>query len=967
MNRRSLSLGARQTRAPLIGTGLLILLAAFGLQAASNDTTSRPIVGQRVASGARITPTAAEGSVFEPLNPEVGGDPTIRANQAVTTTISPDGRTLLLLTSGYNYWTDAAGATLSFDEFVFVYDISSGRPQKTQVLRVPNSFMGLAWHPSGDEFYVSGGQNDNVHVFARQGALFEARGLPIPLGHVDGLGLDTRNDPSIGWLKVPPLAAGVAVNRSGNRLVVANLENDSISLVGLDDRRVLDEIDLRPGKLASTAAGRAGGEFPLWVVVKGDTKAYVSSLRDREIVVLDLAGDQLNVTRRIRMTGNPNRLILDRAQERLLVALDNSDTVAVIDTATDRVVRTIDVNAPFRASRGDSRYTGSHPNSLALSPDDDALFVTLGGTNAVAVVPLNEKGSSRIGLIPTGWYPNSVSVSADGRFLYVANAIAPGGPVDSSAPNQYVLQKRAGGLLTVPMPAPRALPDLTRQVLFNNGASSRSDREQKTLAFLRSKIKHVIYIVKENRTYDQVLGDLEKGNGDPSLTMFPEPISPNHHQLARQFVTLDSFYCSGAVSGDGWVWSTAGRTSDFTEKTIAVNYAGRGLSYDYEGMNRNINVSQRTVAERQAANPFVPADPDLLPGTADVAALDGPGGEKGKGYLWDAVRRAGLTVRNYGMYGDWTLNYLPEGQGYPPLLRNPRQQGVRVFFPAATGLRDVSDPYYREYDMQLPDFWRFKEWEQEFDAFVEKDRLPNLSLIELPHDHFGSFGSALDGVNTPETQMADNDYALGMIVEKVARSPFADSTLIFVVEDDAQDGPDHVDSQRSVAFVVGPYVRQGAVVSKHYSNPSMLRTIVEILGAEPMGLQVALAEPMLDLFDPTERDWTYNAIVPDVLRTTELPLPRATARNTLPKTDWTTRFSTPGHPADYWERAMQGQDFERMDALDTDRFNRALWVGVMGTDVAYPAVRHGRDLSRNRVAFLRSGHAVAAASGSSSR
>ena len=618
----------------------------------------------------------------------------------------------------------------------------------------------------------------------------------------------------------------------------------------------------------------------------------------------------------------------------------------------------------------------------------------MGGTNSLAVVSLDDDdddegedkdkgkdkdkgaakqegkpdGEMRIGLIPTGWYPNSVSVSADGRYLYVVNAIAPAGPVNLTDANQYVLQKREAGLLTIPMPSPGVLAHLTRQALFNNGVKEQdlSDRNP-TMAFLSTKIKHVIYIVKENRTYDQVLGDLDRGNGDPSLTMFPDPISPNHHALARQFVTLDNTYCSGAVSGDGWVWSTAGRTSDFTEKTIAVNYAGRGASYDYEGMNRDINVSQATVAERQAANPLVPSDPDLLPGTADVAALDGPGGQKGKGYIWDSARRAGLSVRNYGMYGDWTLNYLPAGQGRPPLLRDPRSAGVQVFYPAATGLRPatadpltgVSDQYYREYDMKLPDFWRFKEWEHEFDRFVEEGALPNLTLIELPHDHFGEFGGALDGVDTPDEQMADNDYALGLIVQKVAHSPFADDTLIFVIEDDAQDGPDHVDSQRTIAYVIGPYVKQGAVVSKHYGNPNMLRTIADILKMEPMGLQVALAEPMTEVFDRSQRNWTYTAILPEILRQTQLPLASVTASNGLPSANAPARFATPRGTAEYWTEKMAGQDFGRMDNLDTAHFNRVLWEGLMGTTVPYPTVRHGRDLSKNRDALLKAAEASA--------
>jgi hypothetical protein len=323
------------------------------------------------------------------------------------------------------------------------------------------------------------------------------------------------------------------------------------------------------------------------------------------------------------------------------------------------------------------------------------------------------------------------------------------------------------------------------------------------------------------------------------------------------------------------------------------------------------------------------------------------------------VTTTSRCVRNYGFFGDWTLNYLPAGQGRPPLLRDPRSQGVQVFYPAATGLRDVSDPYYREYDMKLPDYWGFKEWEYEFDRYVEKGALPNLTLIELPHDHFGEFGGAIDGVNTPDTQMADNDYALGLIVEKVANSRFADDTLIFVVEDDAQDGPDHVDTQRTIAYVIGPYVKQGAVVSQHYGNPSMLRTIVDILKLEPMGLQVALADPMTDVFDRSQRSWTYTAVVPEVLRTTQLPLPTATAANSLPVSDRVGRFSKPRQTAGYWAKAMEGQNFNREDNLDTVKFNRVLWEGLMGSDVPYPAVRHGRDLSRKRDQLLKAADAAA--------
>ena len=272
------------------------LVLAAGLTAVGAPPQPKPrfIVGEKVATGARITPTAAPDSTFETLDPGIAADPSIRANQGVTTVTSPDGRTLLVLTSGYNYW-DLPGGIFTYDEFVFVYDISGGRPVKTQVLRIPYSFMGIAFAPSGQQFYVAGGLDDAVRVFARGGSTWAESGEPIALGHPGtGLGLDTG-----------PLAGGLAVTRNGRRLVVANVENDSVSLVDLEQRREIAERDLRPGKNDPAKAGVPGGDFPLWVAIKGETKAYVSSMRGREIVVLDLTGDQLRITNRIGVSGTP--------------------------------------------------------------------------------------------------------------------------------------------------------------------------------------------------------------------------------------------------------------------------------------------------------------------------------------------------------------------------------------------------------------------------------------------------------------------------------------------------------------------------------------------------------------------------------------------------------------------------------------------------------------------------------------
>ena len=231
---------------------------------------------------------------------------------------------------------------------------------------------------------------------------------------------------------------------------------------------------------------------------------------------------------------------------------------------------------------------------------------------------------------------------------------------------------------------------------------------------------------------------------------------------------------------------------------------------------------------------------------------------------------------------------------------------------------------------------------------MKNGKLPNLQLVRLPHDHFGDFTTAIDGVNTLDTQMADNNYAVGMLVEKVSKSPYKDNTLIFIIEDDAQNGGDHVDAHRSIAYVVGPYVKQRAVVSTPYNAVSMVRTIEEVLGLDPMGLADRLASPMADVFEDILRPWTYTAIVPEVLRTTQLPLPPKTASNSWPLTEYAKAFATPRWDAAYWQKVMAGQNFKVEDDLDEGRFNRALWHGLMGEDRPYPETRHGRDLSADR-------------------
>jgi YVTN family beta-propeller protein len=934
---------------------------------------------QILPTGMAITPTAAKGSVFQQLNPDLPDLPQFTVDHPVSTAVSPDGNTLLVLTTGYNRNNnrqDKAIAGLS-NEYVFVYDISRGQPTKQQVLQIPNTFVGLVWKPDGREFYVSGGPDDVVHIFEQAGGHWQEAGKGIPLVHGNGLGIESE-----------PLVAGLAVNPDGNRLLVANYQNDSVSVIDLQKRTKAAELDLRPGKNDPAKKGVAGGEYPYWPVFCGNDKAYVSSLRDREIVVLDMKR-QPRVLKRIKVQGQPNRLLLNREQTLLFAALDNSDSVGVLDTRADRLLATVRATAPENIFPNRKGFKGSNPNSLALSPDERHLYVTNGGTNSVAVIALAQPltRSKVEGLIPTGWYPNSVSVARDGSTLYIVNGKSDAGPNPRGCRNsfttatgqecytagQYILQLQKGGLLSLPVPVNNELDSLTDQVRRNNHFLSQGDEAplDPLFARLHAQIRHVIYIVKENRTYDQVLGDLEKGNGDPSLTLFKEPLTPNHHQLARSFVTLDNFYDSGDVSGDGWNWSSAARITDIVEKTIAPNYAGRKLPYDVEGKNREMNVSVASRQQRARLSPeqarLKDAD-DQLPGVADVAAPDSAEGQPGAGYLWDAARRAKLTVRNYGFFLDLSRYSNPHPL---PLLHNPAALARRVAFPVTPGLHGITDVYFRGFDQRFADYWRFKEWEREFDGYVKKDNLPALELVRFPHDHFGTFKDAADGVNTVETQMADNDYAVGLLVQKIAESRYSKDTLIFVVEDDAQNGPDHVDAHRSLCLVAGSYVKQGAVISERFNTVSLLRTIEAVLGIPPLGLNDAVQPPMTQIFTDTYAPWTYKARTPNVLRATKLPLPAAASASPATQSNGTLPSGVPPggtmpsetmpsetmpsetmHDAAYWESHTQGLDFSVEDRIDSDRFNLVLWQGLMGENVSYPTSRSGTDLRQNRGQLL---------------
>jgi DNA-binding beta-propeller fold protein YncE len=936
----------------------LAVLTAFC--AANVANAADPI---QLPNGLAITPIAAPHSELLPLNPHLDGKPDYSLSQPVSTALSPDGKRLLVLTSGYNKERGVRDGQTS--EFVLIYDAGVFPVRFVQALALPNTFCGLEWNPDGNEFYVSGGVDDKIYIFGRNDDNTFSRRASVALGHAHGKGI-LSNLPAPNNAQAPkPMVAGIAVNRSGTAALVANFYNDSVSMVDLKARKAAGELDLRPGASDKSKTGQAGGEYPFWIAIHDDDTAWVSSPRDREIVVLRLA-PSLSVTARIPIQGQPNRILLNKAQTKLYVAVDNADAISVIDAGTNKIVQTLGVVAPASMLASANLPRGANPNGMAISPDERTLYVTDGGTNAVAVVDLDAAGMGRVrGLIPTGWYPNAVAASGDGKSLYIANSKgvpgpnagdcrgdvkAPGVPDCSRKPASYVYELQKGSLLVAPLPGPMELDALTQRVAENNHFDRvRTTMPDAVIAAVRSHIQHVIYIVKENRTYDQVLGDLDVGDGDPTLAEFPEVLSPNHHALARRFVTLDNFLDSGEVSGVGWNWTVAARTTDYTEKTVPPQYANRGFMYDWEGMNRGINVGIGTLPERVKAQPLLGPnpDPDLLPGAVDVAAPDSDAGDAGSGYIWDEALRAGLTVRNYGFFCDLSRYENPQANpGYLPISKAPFAEGKLQAVATNKSLMALTDPYFRSFDQNAPDFYRFKEWEREFDAAAQSGNLPNLTLLRFAHDHFGNFGTAEDGIGTPALQFADNDYAIGMVMEKLAKSPFAGNTLVFVVEDDAQDGPDHVDAHRSVAYVVGPYVKHNAVVSERYTTVSMVHTIEALLGLKSSSIYAAASAPMSEVFDPAQSAWTYTAMVPAILRTSKLPLPASTAENrSLAPT-----LARDTHDAKYWQRRLGDMDYDVEDKLDVGRFNRELWKGMMGNQ-PYPDRRSGKDLRDDRQAL----------------
>jgi len=971
-----------ELRKTIVLASIILVFAGLANSQRNNDGDQK----SPTPPGLYITPTALANAVQQPLNPGLTNYPNFVAGEAVKAVVSPDGKTLAILTAGMNSLYDTSGNVdpTASTQFLFLYDISGANktnPVLKQVIQQLNAHVGLVWAPSSQTLYASGGCDDAVYAYSSNGLSFSLSNK-ISLGHApSGCVSNTANRTGLG-LGVEPNVAGLAITADGKTLVAANNYNDSISVIDTASGTVRYEYDLRPFATSGAPNGTKGGTFPYAVVLNGSI-AYVDADRDREVIAVNVASPTAgSLVTRIQLDGNPNGMTLSADGSTLYVTQDNQDQVAVINTATNSITHKIDTRGP--AFLGfPANTTGAAPTAVAINPVKKTLYAVNAGSNSIAVIPLSGPFAfDTIGLIPTAYDPTDVTFSPDGSWMYVINGkcdtgpnpgygygnfafiqyiTPPGGPFPGGnaaesailrANNQYQFQLEHATIVSAQVPDGERLWDLTAQVAANNGyllEPSRSDEE--VMHFLHSKIKHIIYVVKENRTFDQILGDLNNGsNGDPSLALFGEFVTPSFHGMARDFVTLDNFMDPGDGSMDGWSWSMRGRVTNTETLTQQINYArvNRGLSYEGEGQNRNIPSNLNSVAARDfffdptgATTPYSSSTSSLKGGTAnllagdgDHAASDGPSGYQ-EGYIFNAVLNSGGTVRNYG----WMANTPGSIGTTTNPITDPFAAGVIQTTTANQLLyqNGFYDPYFRAYDQSYPDFWRFNEWNREFQQFVANGNLPSLEMIRgLSHDHTGNFSSALGGVNTPELQQADNDYAVGLLVQAVAHSPYAKDTLIIIIEDDSQDGADHVDSHRATTYFVGPYVKKHAVVSSHYSQPNVLRTIEDIFGTEHLNLNTYYARPMADVFDiRSSGRWSFDAVASTLLKLTTLGLDPTTVK-----------FAAgldlkPTHDAQYWADKTRGFDFSAEDRVPAALYNKILWEGLKGTPA--PAVRSDND------------------------
>jgi YVTN family beta-propeller protein len=807
------------------------LLGALVVLAACRPSTQEGVASvdggpRRLPTGARLDPA---GTVVDVGPMPLGMIPT------------PEGDRVAMLLGGWR------------QQGVQIADRATGAV--VQTLDQPAAFVGLAFSPDGSTLYTSGGNGDVVYRYRwadRKATLADSLVLAAKAPRANG----TR------------YPAGLAVSPDGRTLYVAENLADSLAVVDVASGRVTQRL--------------ATERYPYAVVVAPNGTVYVSAWGGNTVSEFAPEEGSLRAVGRLQVARHPSALRLNASGTRLFVASGSTDRVAVVDTRARRVVATL-ADAPS-AQGAPGPGEGSTPNALALSADGTRLFVAEADANAVAVFDLaaatadvpNAAGRDALtARVPTGWYP--CAVLSFGDAVVVANgkgrgpAPNPDGPQPilsrehQGSPANTTLRQISGTLQIVTLPHDAGeLARLSGRVAAANGWDRPGATDRRASY---PPIEHVIYVIKENRTYDQVFGDLTQADGDTSLLYFPRAVSPNHHALAERFGIYDRFFVNAEVSPDGHNWSMAAYATDYLEKTVPSNYSSRGRSYDYEGTNRGQE-------------------------TDDDAA------EPASGYLWNLAERKGITFRNYGEF------VIPEGVDRDRAMPSG-YKGLKPF------LAKNTHPAFPGFDLTIPDQKRADLWIAELQEHVKQGRMPQLEVVRLPNDHTAG---ARRGSPSPRAFMADNDLALGRMIEALSKTPFWRSTAVFVLEDDAQNGPDHVDSHRSPLLVISPWARPG--VHHRWANTTdVLRTIEEILGLASMSQFDHYGRPLRDVWatTPDVRPWT--ALTPSVplteVNTATGPDARASARLAL--------------------------DFE--DEADEDTFNEILWRAAKGPNAPYPGTR----------------------------
>jgi YVTN family beta-propeller protein len=779
----------------------------------AGDSSSAKL-GSRLPTGVHLDPAAP----LAPIGP-----------MALTMRLTPDKGHVVVSLGGYA----KQGVQI----------IDPATEKVTQELPQASAFVGLVFSPDGRTMYSSGGNGDVVYRYDWRDGRAVLR---------DTISLGIRR------ARESRYPAGIAISRDGRSLYVAENLADSLAVVDVDARTVVQRL--------------ATEKYPYDVVVDARGVVYVSAWGGGTVSTFEHTPDgRLRDTGRIPVARHPSALLLSGDGSRLFVASGSTDHVAVVDTKTRNIVaRLVD---PPPAGPGE----GSTPNALTLSNDGTRLFVAEADANAVAVFDLSAAasgvasatgGDKLAGRIPAGWYPSSLLVVGDQ--LVVACGKGKGSTPNPRGPNpaigrtdEYSLNIIAGGVMRVATSETSGEPlaRYTARVAAANGWGPGAQRPH------YPPFEHVIYVIKENRTYDQVLGDDTQGDGDSSLVFFPRALSANHHAIADRFGLFDRFFVNAEVSPDGHNWSMAAYATDYLEKTVPSNYSGRGRSYDYEGTNRG----------------RVPDD--------DVA-------EPASGYLWNLAEKKGITYRNYGEF------VVPSSQ----VSRDELPPGYRGNKPF---LRAHTHPTYPGFDLAIRDQHRADIWIDELQQFSASGSMPTLETVRLPNDHTSG---AMGGRPSPRAAFADNDLALGRMIEALSKSPFWKSTVVFVLEDDAQNGADHVDAHRSPMFVISAYNRPG-VIHRFANTTDVLRTIEEILGLESMSQFDYFGRPLREIWAQTPDLRPYTALVP------AQSLDEVNARGTN----------------EARESAKLDLDIE--DAADEMLFNRILWRSLKGPNVPYPGAR----------------------------